>query len=75
VPEVALQTVEGKPCVFVPVEGEPNTYAPRPVAAGRGVGGMLPVESGLTEGEQVVVSGAFILKAELGKSGATGHEH
>ena len=35
---------------------------------------MVPVLSGLTEGEAVVVSGTFILKAELGK-GEASHEH
>jgi cobalt-zinc-cadmium efflux system membrane fusion protein len=74
VPEDAVQTVEGKPSVFVPVEGEANTFATRAVKVGRPLNGMLPVESGLTEGEQVVVSGTFILKADLGKLGAA-HEH
>jgi cobalt-zinc-cadmium efflux system membrane fusion protein len=32
------------------------------------------VLSGLEEGEEIVVAGAFILKAELGKEGAE-HEH
>jgi hypothetical protein len=35
---------------------------------------MVPVLSGLKEGEQVVISGAFILKAELAK-GEAGHDH
>lgn len=74
VPEEAVQTVEGKPAVFVPVEGEANTFAARPVKRGRTVGGMVPIESGLKDGEQVVVNGAFILKADLGKAGAA-HEH
>jgi cobalt-zinc-cadmium efflux system membrane fusion protein len=74
VPEESVQTIEAKPSVFVPVEGEPNTFATRVVKVGRPVGGMVPVESGLNEGEQVVVSGTFILKAELGKAGAA-HEH
>jgi cobalt-zinc-cadmium efflux system membrane fusion protein len=74
VPEEAVQTVEGKPSVFVPVEGEPNTFATRVVKVGRSAGGMVPVASGLKEGEQVVVNGTFLLKAELGKAGAA-HEH
>lgn len=73
-PEEAVQTVEGKPSVFVPVEGEENTFARREVVVGRAVNGYLPVLSGLKVGEQLVVSGTFILKAELGKSEA-GHEH
>ena len=74
VPEAAIQTVEGRPSVFVPVAGEENTFAARPVVAGRVVGGMVPVLGGLKEGEPVVVAGSFILKAELGKGGAA-HEH
>jgi cobalt-zinc-cadmium efflux system membrane fusion protein len=75
VPEQAIQTVEGKPSVFVPVAGEENTFAPRAVKLGRAVGGVVPVESGLKEGEPIVVNGSFILKADLGKAGAEGHSH
>ena len=74
VPDEAVQTVEGAPAVFVPVEGEENTFAKRAVTVGRPTGGMVPVLSGLKEGEPVVVSGTFIVKAELGK-GEASHEH
>ncbi len=74
VAEGAVQTVEGGPAVFVPVEGEENTFAKRAVRLGTAVGGMLPVLDGLAEGEAYVVVGSFLLKAELGKAGAA-HEH
>ena len=74
VPDVAVQTVEGGPAVFVPVEGEPNTFAKRSVTIGKSVGGLVPIYSGLVEGERFVVSGTFILKADLGK-GSAAHEH
>lgn len=74
VPDEAVQTVEGGPAVFVPVKGEPGTFAKRAVTVGPTVGGMVPVFSGLVEGEEFVVSGTFILKAELGK-GSAAHEH
>jgi len=74
VPENAIQTVEGGPTLFVPVEGEPNTYAKRSVTIGRAVGGLVPVFTGLVEGELFVSEGSFILKADLGK-GAAAHEH
>jgi cobalt-zinc-cadmium efflux system membrane fusion protein len=74
VPEQAIQTVEGGPAVFVPVRGEPNTFAKRPVTIGKAIGGLVPVYSGLVEGEQFVAAGSFILKAELGKSTAE-HSH
>jgi cobalt-zinc-cadmium efflux system membrane fusion protein len=70
----AVQTVEGGPAVFVPVEGEENTFAKRTVSVGEPVDGWVPVLSGLKEGEPVVVSGTFVLKADLGKSSAA-HEH
>ena len=74
VPEAAIQVIEGRPVVFSPVEGEANTFAKRAVTVGPPVGTMVPVLSGLRAGERVVVSGSFILKAELGKEGAA-HEH
>jgi cobalt-zinc-cadmium efflux system membrane fusion protein len=74
VPDEAVQTVEGKPAVFVPVAGEEHTFAKREVEVGEVVGGMVPILAGLKEGEAYVASGSFILKAELGK-GAAAHEH
>jgi cobalt-zinc-cadmium efflux system membrane fusion protein len=74
VPEDALQTVDGQPAVFVPVAGESSAFRKQPVTAGPPVSGMVPIHSGLEEGAPYVVSGTFILKAELGKTGAE-HEH
>jgi multidrug efflux pump subunit AcrA (membrane-fusion protein) len=72
--EGAVQTIEGQSCVFVPVGGEANTFVPQPVKAGPAVNGLIPIRAGLKEGDQVVMRGAFILKAELGK-GEAGHGH
>jgi cobalt-zinc-cadmium efflux system membrane fusion protein len=74
VSDSALQLVEGETSVFVTVPGEPGTFARRRVIVGREVGGFVPVLSGLAEGEEYVAQGAFILKAELGKSSAE-HQH
>lgn len=74
VPEAAVQTVEGGPAVFVPVQGEENTFAKRAVTLGERIGSQFPVLSGLAIGDAIVTEGSFILKAELGKAGAA-HEH
>lgn len=74
IPEQATQLIAGEQVVFTPVEGEENTFAMRPVKVGPAVGQMLPIISGLDEGEHVVTAGSFILKAEHGK-GTAGHEH
>ncbi len=74
VPEEAIQTVEGRSCVFVPVPDEENTFRPQEVRVGEPVGGLVPVHSGLVEGERFISAGSFILKAELGK-GSAGHGH
>jgi membrane fusion protein, heavy metal efflux system len=74
VPESSVQSIEGKPVVFVPLNDKPNTYLKRPVTVGTAVGGMVPVIYGLREGESIVLTGTFLLKAELGKSSAK-HEH
>jgi len=74
VPEDAIQTVEGAASIFVPVANEPNTFARRAITAGKPVAGLVPVYSGLVEGESFVARGSFILKAELGKASAE-HQH
>lgn len=74
VPEEAVQTIAGIEAVFVPVPGEDNTFVKRTVRVGKPAGGLIPVLDGLEAGEQVVVSGSFILKAELGKGTAV-HGH
>lgn len=72
--EEAVQTVEGEPCVFVPVAGKPGAYARRALVLGPRVGKWVPVVSGIAEGEAYVAKGSFVLKAELGKEGVA-HEH
>lgn len=74
VPQDAIQTVEGEPSVFVPVPGEENTFARRTVSIGKPVAGIVPVLSGLVEGEAYVASNSFLLKADLGKATAE-HQH
>jgi cobalt-zinc-cadmium efflux system membrane fusion protein len=74
VPDTAVQTIEGKPVVFVPMADKPNTFVKRPVTLESAVGALWPVRYGLKEGETIVTDATFILKAELGKSGAK-HEH
>ena len=71
VPSDAVQTVEGRPVVFVV---ERAGFRARPVVPGRVAGGRTEVLRGLSEGERVAGRGAFLLKAELSK-GEAGHEH
>jgi len=66
VPDGAVQMIDGNPFVFVAVD-QPSTFVARPIAVGPAVGEWFPVLSGLKEGESIVVTGSFILKAELGK--------
>jgi cobalt-zinc-cadmium efflux system membrane fusion protein len=73
-PADAVMEVEGEMSVFVPVEGEPDTFARRAVRVGDRVGDFYPVMDGVSVGDEVVVAGTFILKADLGKAGAS-HDH
>ena len=70
VPSSAIQNVDGSTAVFLPVDGQPNTFTRRMVSVGDAADGTVPIISGLDGGEQIVTSGAFILKAELGKASA-----
>jgi len=59
VAETALVWHDGKPAVFV-IDGESKVSA-RPVATGTRQNGRVAIESGLSEGDQVVVAGAGFL--------------
>jgi len=67
VPASAIQTLEGKPNVFVRVaEG----FEARPVKLGRSDDDDVEVTEGLDPGQAVVVANSFTLKSELGKAAA-----
>jgi cobalt-zinc-cadmium efflux system membrane fusion protein len=71
VPNDAIQLIENTPLVFVP---EDDAFAPRPVTVGRANRTHSQILAGLEPGARYVSSGAFVLKAELGK-GEGGHDH
>lgn len=71
VPNDAIQTVNNTPIIFVPEDG---AFAPRPVTVGRANTTHSQILAGLEPGDRYVSTGAFVLKAELGK-GEGGHEH
>ena len=70
VPADAVQTLNGEPVVFV--RAAPDRFAARPVRTGERTGDRRVITSGLDGSEQVVVTGAFTLKAELLKSSLAG---
>ncbi|MFX7040771.1 efflux RND transporter periplasmic adaptor subunit, partial [Acinetobacter baumannii] len=62
VPAGAIQTLEGKPNVFVRVA---DGFEARPVTLGRSDDDSAEVTAGLEPGEAVAVANSFTLKAEL----------
>lgn len=62
----SLQEVRGAPVVFVALGGD--RFEVRPVQQGRTLSGMVEIQSGLREGDRVVVHGGFILKSEFLKA-------
>lgn len=71
VPDEAVQSVEGREVVFVRTA---KGFQVRPVTTGSRSGGRIVILSGLKPGEIIAGKGAFMLKAELGKSSAE-HGH
>lgn len=67
----ALQTVGGKPAVFVRV---PGGFVVQPVQTGRTDGKRVEVVKGLKAGAEYAAAGSFVVKSELGK-GSAEHEH
>ncbi len=74
VPIAAVQRVGDAWAVFVP--RGPGSFDVRPVGRGRELGGEVEILNGVAPGEEVVVDGAFLLKAEFDKArGEGGHNH
>lgn len=67
VPSEAVQTIEGKPTVFVRI---PEGFQARAVTVGRSDDRDVEVTAGLEPGEIIAVANSFTLKAELGKAAA-----
>ncbi|WP_308937215.1 efflux RND transporter periplasmic adaptor subunit [Duganella vulcania] len=67
----AIQTVDGKPVVFVK---EAAGFRAQPVTPGRSDGKLTEIVQGLAAGARYAAAGSFVLKAELGKDGAE-HAH
>ncbi len=64
-PAEAALLINGQPTVFVK---EGDGFEPRPVELGERVGDEVVVSSGLRSGEEVVLKGAYALKARMLKS-------
>ena len=73
VPIAAVQKIERDWCVFIP-KGR-GKFERRIVARGRDLGGEVEILSGLAPGEEIVVEGAFVLRAESTRGEDTGEEH
>ena len=67
VPDDAVVTLEDEHVVFLPVEGDSGKFKKQEVQVGQTVGGWTQVESGLKEGEKIVVRGATIIRAQFNK--------
>lgn len=63
VPSSAIQTINGRQVVFVATD-DPNTFELRSVRLGDESEGRVSVIEGLTQGEKVVMTGSFMLRAE-----------
>lgn len=72
VPEEAIQNLEGEKVVFIREEGD--IFTVRHVMVGYKIGDNRIITQGLTEGDRIVVRGAFYLKAEISKA-TFGHAH
>lgn len=73
VPKTALQTHEGETVVFVATD---EGFVPRPVRTGSSNGDFVEIVDGLQKGERYAQTGAFTLKAQMGKATfGDGHGH
>jgi len=69
VPKASVQTLGPVSVVYVEVPGQPHTFVERPVVLGDASGDQVDVRSGVSEGERVVGTGSFFLRAERDRLG------
>jgi cobalt-zinc-cadmium efflux system membrane fusion protein len=73
VPIAAVQRVRNEWCVFLPKDA--SHFEIRRIGRGRDLAGEVEVLSGVSAGEQIVVDGAFLLKAQAEKGEADHDAH
>lgn len=73
IPVAAVQRVHNEWCVFLPRDA--NHFEIRRIGRGRDLGNEVEVLSGLRAGENIVVDGAFLLKAQAEKGEADHDAH
>ncbi|WP_243367421.1 efflux RND transporter periplasmic adaptor subunit [Fundidesulfovibrio soli] len=64
IPESAPLVTGGRAVVYVAVQGKPGVFEGREIVLGPKAEGFFIVQSGLTEGDEVVTNGAFKLDSE-----------
>jgi multidrug efflux pump subunit AcrA (membrane-fusion protein) len=66
-PTAAVVEIDGQNFVFLPVKNTPENraFSLRPVEIGPEAGDRVVIKAGLTQGEQVVSAGGFLLKSEM----------
>lgn len=72
VPQTALQTLAGRPQVFV--QTGTGKFSRRPVETGHTFEGFTEILSGVKPGEIVVTEGSFVLKSEFAKAELAGED-
>ncbi|MBA2479965.1 MAG: efflux RND transporter periplasmic adaptor subunit [Planctomycetes bacterium] len=70
VPSDAVFSYASDRVVFMPVPETPGSFRVRRVVTGPPEGDLTPVISGVAEGDTIVVTGGFIIKAQLAKGPA-----
>lgn len=67
VPGAAVVEIDAQSCVFTPDSPAAGnrSFTSRPVETGRRVGDRVEIKAGLSKGDVVVATGAFMLKSEL----------
>lgn len=69
VPSAAIQRVGADTVVYVTAPGSPSRFEERRVEAGAEHAGLTQIRSGLRDGERIVTTGSFFLRAEVDRQG------